>query len=235
MFASRAVITVAKSQHHRLAEVVPEVDREGVRIVHTARVACRETHRSRADDHGADHLRQHAARLAIRRWAILSGDIPAHWRSRVIVLRSAGLPAIIRNVSWPYIPDDRAAAESDARARARALRSTKPVWKRARQERTVVLSIELQAAVQRCRQVAQSVGTERTPTQASSDVIEVVTPETARSSGIVLRLALVSSTPSDTTVSISAWPGGQLTDWGESRRLVDFVASQLTSGRDGSE
>jgi hypothetical protein len=83
-----------------------------------------------------------------------------------------------------------------------------------------------------CRQVAESVGTERPPSQTRSGAIEVVTPETARTHGIVLRLELVSDTPTSTTVSISAWPGGQLTDWGESRHLVDFVASQLASTRD---
>jgi hypothetical protein len=118
---------------------------------------------------------------------------------------------------------------------ARALRGTKAVWKRASQERTIVLSLDLQAAVERCRQLAQSVGRERTPPQVNSDVIEAVTPETAHSHGIVLRLALVSSTPTDAMVSISAWPGGQLTDWGESRRLVDFVASQLTPTRHSPE
>jgi hypothetical protein len=108
--------------------------------------------------------------------------------------------------------------------RAKAEQSEKPWREKARAHRTVVLPLNLDAAQAVCRSIITALGSER-PTSGDG-YVEAVTPGNWRSSGTVVRTKL---DPGDgeTTVTVTAWPGAQLFDWGESRRVARLVADQL--------
>ena len=108
--------------------------------------------------------------------------------------------------------------------RSRAEQSENPWRKKARTRRTVVVPVDIETAEALCRTVLTSVGSERTTTGARA--VEAVTPWNWRSSGTVVRTEL---DPGDvgTTVIVTAWPGAQLFDWGESRRIARLVAAHL--------
>jgi type II secretory pathway component PulM len=70
-----------------------------------------------------------------------------------------------------------------------------------------------------------SIGDERAP-QTDTNLIEIVTRSSWRSSGTVVRVALA-PVAEGTQITIAAWPGAQLFDWGESRRTARSVADAL--------
>jgi hypothetical protein len=112
--------------------------------------------------------------------------------------------------------------------RKRAEGSEKPWRSKAKVQRRLVVANDLNATEARCRQLLLLMGTERAPIEAATRVIEVVTPYNWKSSGTVVRVQLAAN-PNGTNVSLSAWPGAQLFDWGESRRIVRRLASDLAA------
>ena len=58
------------------------------------------------------------------------------------------------------------------------------------------------------------------------DALEAVTNAGVRSTGTVIHVQLV-GVDDRTRVEVAAWPGAQLFDWGESRRVVDRVIAAL--------
>jgi hypothetical protein len=89
-----------------------------------------------------------------------------------------------------------------------------------RHAETLVTS-QPEVAEQECRRLLTSIGDERAA-QTGDNIIEIVT----RSSGTVIRIALTPMTDG-TRITIAAWPGAQLFDWGESQRIARNVANSL--------
>jgi hypothetical protein len=112
--------------------------------------------------------------------------------------------------------------------RSRAEQSTGPWRRSARARSKAFVATDIATATRRCREILTGIGQERPIAQSLPGVtiIEVVTPSTRRSSGTVLRTEL-SPARGGTAVEITGWPGAQLVDWGESKRLVEFVTSRL--------
>jgi len=78
----------------------------------------------------------------------------------------------------------------------------------------------------RCRTALEQVGVERTSATSEPKVIEVVTPANWKTTGTVIRAELA-ETDHGTQVTLTAWPGAQLFDWGESRRMVKKIVRLL--------
>jgi hypothetical protein len=110
------------------------------------------------------------------------------------------------------------------RSRRTAARSRSSWRKRACVSREVLLPESSDVAADRVRRALASVGTLRDAAEAGA--IEAVTEAGARSSGTVVHVQLV-GTGEGTRAEIAAWPGAQLFDWGESRRVVDRVVAAL--------
>lgn len=110
--------------------------------------------------------------------------------------------------------------------RSRVEQSKEPWRKKARAVRELVLPTGMDLSEERCRRVLATLGTQREVSPPEPGVIEVVGPSSWRTTGTVLcaRLEAVSG---GTKVVIAAWPGAQLFDWGESRRLCAEAARRL--------
>jgi hypothetical protein len=93
--------------------------------------------------------------------------------------------------------------------------------------REVTLRQDLPSATSRCRDILRSLGEERPgdPVEVGA-IVEAVTAAGKRSVGNVVRAEL-KSVPGGTQILVASWPGAQLFDWGESKRLVSLVCSQL--------
>jgi hypothetical protein len=109
--------------------------------------------------------------------------------------------------------------------RSKAEQSKKPWRDKARVRREVVVAVDREVAQALCRTILTSLGTERLTTDGHS--FEVVTPLNWRSSRTVVRAEL-DPHAGGTAVIVTAWPGAQLFDWGESRRVARLVADRLT-------
>jgi hypothetical protein len=110
--------------------------------------------------------------------------------------------------------------------RDRAVQSKKP-WRRGSLvRRELVVSQGVDATALQCRNLLESFGEPRASDPPSDDVIEAVTPPSIKSMGTVLR-AHLAPTAEGTRVTILAWPGAALFDWGESTRLVDRISRQV--------
>lgn len=111
--------------------------------------------------------------------------------------------------------------------RSKAERSEKPWRPNAQARREVLVPHGLAAAQELCNVVLASVGSGR---QVQDDnAIEAVTPGNWRSAGTIVRVEL-QSVEDGTLVVVTAWPGAQLFDWGESRRIAKHVANRLVMG-----
>jgi hypothetical protein len=91
---------------------------------------------------------------------------------------------------------------------------------------TVHLSCGVDEAANRCRDLMLKLGEERPAIRAEGVAIDIVTPPTRRSFGTVIRAELTNRSFS-TDVTMSAWPGAQLVDWGESKRLLNGLMRDL--------
>jgi hypothetical protein len=89
----------------------------------------------------------------------------------------------------------------------------------------VIVTSQPEIAEHECRRLLTSIGDERAA-QTGDNVIEIVTRSSWRSSGTVIRIALTPMTDG-TRITIAAWPGAQLFDWGESQRIARNVANSL--------
>ena len=105
-----------------------------------------------------------------------------------------------------------------------AAQNRSPWRKRARFSGEVRLPEPVDAAQARMSRVLATIGTLR---EAPEDgALEAVTEATGRSSGTVVHVQLIGSSDG-TRVEVAAWPGAQLFDWGESRRVVERVIALL--------
>jgi hypothetical protein len=87
----------------------------------------------------------------------------------------------------------------------------------------------LETTTTRCRDALASVADERSFERSSHGVaIEAVTGMNWRSFGTVVRIELAPS-HGGTDLRLVTWPGSQLFDWGESRRLADSLTSELSA------
>jgi hypothetical protein len=109
--------------------------------------------------------------------------------------------------------------------RAKAEASQEPWRANARAVREVTITSRPEMAEQECRRLLTLIGEERAA-QTEGNLIEIVTRSSWRSSGTVVRIALA-PVAEGTRITIAAWPGAQLFDWGESRRVVRTVADAL--------
>jgi hypothetical protein len=91
---------------------------------------------------------------------------------------------------------------------------------------TVRLPCRVDEAANRCRGLMLKLGEERPAMQVEDFAMEIVTPPTRRSFGTVIRAELTNRSPG-TDVTLSAWPGAQLVDWGESKRLLNGLVRDL--------
>lgn len=110
------------------------------------------------------------------------------------------------------------------RFRRTAERSSSPWWARARSERHVLVRGDVEFAGRRAREVALRYGEERQTD--SNNVVEIVTPANGRTSGSVVQMTLRPSN-GGTDVTVAAWPGAQLFDWGASKRTADAICRDL--------
>jgi hypothetical protein len=113
------------------------------------------------------------------------------------------------------------------RFRSTAERSTEPWRKKARVTRQLVLPTGLHLSEERCRRVLSAFGEERPVYPPEPGVIEVIGRSSWRTTGTVLQARLRATDTGGTNVVLAAWPGAQLFDWGESRRLCAEVAKRL--------
>ena len=104
--------------------------------------------------------------------------------------------------------------------------STAPRRRRSLARQQLSLRESAQTVEKRCREIVTSLGTERS---AEAGVVEVVTRANRRSSGTVIRVQL-QQIDGRTSVEVTAWPGAQLFDFGESKRLARSIATQLLGG-----
>jgi hypothetical protein len=93
--------------------------------------------------------------------------------------------------------------------------------------KTVFVSQDVGLTAKTCRDLLTTVGYERS-NPANERTIEVLTPMNGKSIGTVIRAELQPA-ERGTTVAISAWPGAQLFDWGESKHLAQTIADRLGS------
>jgi hypothetical protein len=91
---------------------------------------------------------------------------------------------------------------------------------------TVRLSCGVDEAANRCRDLMLKLGEERPAMQVEGFALEIVTPPMRRSFGTVIRAEMTDRSPG-TDVTVSAWPGAQLVDWGESKRLLNGLVRDL--------
>jgi hypothetical protein len=103
--------------------------------------------------------------------------------------------------------------------------SQEPWRENAREVCVVIVTSRPEMAEQECRRLLTSFGDERAP-QTGANLIEIVTRSNWRSSGTVVRVGLA-PVAEGTQITIAAWPGAQLFDWGESRRTARTVADAL--------
>jgi hypothetical protein len=108
--------------------------------------------------------------------------------------------------------------------RSKAQQSRKPWRKKANVQEQVRLGVPIESARRRCAEVLSAVGEPRPA--SDPNVMEAVTALNSRSSGTVVRIELQSMGDA-TEALITAWPGAQLFDWGESRRTVQEVSARL--------
>jgi hypothetical protein len=90
--------------------------------------------------------------------------------------------------------------------------------------REVLLAEPDDAAEIRVRSALAAIGDLREAPEAGA--FEAVTAAGSRSSGTVVHVQLV-RTKDGTRIEVAAWPGAQLFDWGESRRVVDRFVNAL--------
>jgi hypothetical protein len=110
--------------------------------------------------------------------------------------------------------------------RRRAERSTTPWRRKAKAEAEVIVLTSVDVTAARCRGALEQIGADRTSGASEPNVIEVVTPANWKTTGTVVRGELA-ETDHGTRVTLTAWPGAQLFDWGESRRMVKRVMRLL--------
>jgi hypothetical protein len=111
--------------------------------------------------------------------------------------------------------------------RSRVERSEEPWRDKARAQQELVVPLDLDSTEARCHRVLASIGEERERALADDDgSIEAVTPGNWRSTGTVVRLEL-QPVAGGTKISVTAWPGAALFDWGESRRVARLVSDRL--------
>lgn len=108
--------------------------------------------------------------------------------------------------------------------RSKAQQSRKPWRSKAYVQEQVALNVPIELARRRCAEVLSALGQQRHA--SDPNVVEAVTALSRRSSGTVVRIEL-QSIGDATEALITAWPGAQLFDWGESRRTVEEVSARL--------
>lgn len=111
--------------------------------------------------------------------------------------------------------------------RRRATSSTKPWRRAARSEGEVRLPDDIDASERRVLEVLRELGElrEADPTPGGRTV-EVTTRANLKTSGTVVRVVLRDG-PTGTVATVTGWPGAQLFDWGECKRIVEEVANRL--------
>jgi hypothetical protein len=110
------------------------------------------------------------------------------------------------------------------RFRREARTNTAPWRSEALIAERVLLSTDLTTAEARVHDTLHALSRERDT--ADPNVIEAVTRWNWRSSGTVIRVALEPE-DSATCATVSVWPGAQLFDWGESRRVAGQIKQSL--------
>jgi hypothetical protein len=108
--------------------------------------------------------------------------------------------------------------------RSKAQQSRKPWRSKSYVREQVRLAVPIELARPRCAEVLSAVGELRHA--SDPNVMEAVTALNSRSSGTVVRIEL-QPTGEATDALITAWPGAQLFDWGESQRAVQEVSARL--------
>jgi hypothetical protein len=108
---------------------------------------------------------------------------------------------------------------------SRAAAESRRPWRRNATFSRDVLSPEPYAIVEeRIGKLLASIGTPREAAEVGA--LEAVTGPARKSNGTVVHVQLI-DVPNGTRVAVAAWPGAQLFDWGESRRVVETVIAGL--------
>jgi hypothetical protein len=117
--------------------------------------------------------------------------------------------------------------------RSWAVRSRRPWRRKTLATAELLLATGPDPSQQRSRQVLTSLGSGRPLSGCHANLIEVVTQPNWLSLGTVIQAEL-QPVEDGTRISIAAWPGAQLFDRGESRRVCNEVVNLLRSGIDGN-